>query len=522
MKDKFYITTAIPYANADPHIGFALEILYADVMARYQRLLGKDVYFLTGTDEHGQKMLHTAKSAGQPVEKFAAEKSAKFLSLADQWNISNNDFIRTTEKRHIAGAQEFWKKSVKSGDIYKKTYTGLYCVGCEAFKTEKDLADGKCPDHQIAPETVSEENYFFRLSKYQKDLESLFKKQPNFVYPESRFNEMKNILKKGLEDVSISRTKAKLAWGVPVPDDDNQVMYVWFDALTNYLTALGWGTKNTSNRAARTAQYGAGNKLFKKYWPADAHVIGKEINRFHSLLWPAMLMSVGVDLPKQVAVHGWITVNNQKMSKSIGNVINPLELIQKYPLEAVRYFLMREIQFDNDGDFSDVKFNERYEADLANGLGNLTNRVLVMIEKYCYGVIPETIAANKELIKLVKKITIEYNEAMGEWRFDSALEAVWKFISYCDRVISDARPWMMIKEKKEKEVKNLLHHLAESLRHIAVMIWPIMPETSEKLFIQLGLNFTAELKKPLLKLQNWQKLTGKKIKQPEQLFPRMA
>src|SRR3989344_5753314 len=219
-KDKFYITTAIPYANADPHIGFALEILYTDVMARYQRLVGKDVYFLTGTDEHGQKMLHTAKEAGKSVEEFSSEKSAKYQLLADQWNISNNDFIRTTEERHIAGAQEFWKKSLDSGDIYKKTYTGLYCVGCEAFKTEKDLVDGKCPDHHIAPETVSEENYFFRLSKYQEPLQFLFEQQPHFVYPESRFNEMKNILKSGLEDVSISRTKAKLVWGVPVPDDD--------------------------------------------------------------------------------------------------------------------------------------------------------------------------------------------------------------------------------------------------------------------------------------------------------------
>ncbi|MEK7131291.1 MAG: methionine--tRNA ligase, partial [Patescibacteria group bacterium] len=463
----------------------------------------------TGTDEHGQKMLHTAKEAGQPVEKFAAEKSAKFLSLTDQWNISNNDFIRTTEERHIAGAQEFWKKSIKNGDIYKKTYTGLYCVGCEAFKTEKDLVDGKCPDHHIIPETVSEENYFFCLSKYQKDLESLFKKQPNFVYPESRFNEMKNILKTGLEDVSISRAKAKLPWGVPVPDDDQQVMYVWFDALTNYLTALGWGTKS--------------NKLFKKYWPADAHVIGKEINRFHSLLWPAMLMSVGVELPKQIAVHGWITVDNQKMSKSVGNVINPLELTQKYPLEAARYFLMREIQFDNDGDFSNAKFNERYEANLANGLGNFANRVLVMIEKYCDGVIPKTTEINREMADyLTKTIFVDYNRAMNVWHFDRALESIWKFISYCDQMISDKQPWAMMKAGKEKEVRNILHHLAESLRHIAIMIWPIMPETSEKLFAQLELDVASELAQPLSKLQNWGKsVAGKKILKPEQLFPRL-
>ncbi len=509
MQDKYYLTTAIPYANADPHIGFALEILYTDVMARYQRLLGKDVYFLTGTDEHGQKMLKTAKELNRTVEEFSSEKSAKFLELADEWNISNNDFIRTTEDRHMKSAQEFWKQSLATGDIYKKSYTGLYCVGCESFKLETDLVDGKCPDHNKIPETLSEENYFFKLSKYQEPLEFLFEKNPEFVYPEHRFKEMKNILKNGLDDVSISRVKEKLPWGVAVPDDDTQVMYVWFDALTNYITALGWGSAN--------------DELFKKYWPASAHVIGKEINRFHSLLWPAMLMSVGIDLPKQIAVHGWITVDGQKMSKSIGNVIDPLELVEKYPLEAVRYFLMREIQFDNDGDFSYKKFDERYEADLANGLGNLTNRIMVMVEKYCDSVIPETTEINQEMVDYLNNtIYKDYKHAMDAWRFDRALESVWKFISYSDQMISDRQPWSMMKAGKEVEVKNMLHHLAEGLRHVAVMIWPIMPETSEKLLTQLGLNVATELAKPLSELQNWvQLVVGNKIAKPEQLFPRL-
>ncbi len=509
MKNKYYLTTAIPYANANPHIGHALEFLYTDVMARYQRLLGRDVYFLTGTDEHGQKMLKTAKELNKPVEEFALEKSATYSNLIDQWNISNNDFIRTTENRHMQSAQELWKKSLANGDIYKKTYTGLYCVGCESFKIEKDLVDGKCPDHNRVPETLSEENYFFKLSKYQKQIEDFFEQNPNFVYPEHRFKEMKNILKNGLEDVSISRVKEKLPWGVPVPDDKNQVMYVWFDALTNYISALGWGRQ--------------GNELFNKFWPADAHVIGKEINRFHSLLWPAMLMSAGVEVPKQIAVHGWITVDGQKMSKSVGNVIDPLELVQKYPLEAVRYFLMREILFDNDGDFSYAKFNERYQADLANGLGNLTNRVLVMIEKYCESTIPETSKVDNEIIEQVAKIYAEYQQGMEAWRFDRALESVWKFITYCDQMISDRQPWAMIKAGKEDEVKDLLHHLAEGLRHIAIMILPIMPETAEKIMTQLGLDFAVECAKPLSELQNWvQLVVGNTIKKPEQLFPRLG
>ncbi|PIT88806.1 MAG: methionine--tRNA ligase [Candidatus Magasanikbacteria bacterium CG10_big_fil_rev_8_21_14_0_10_36_32] len=509
MIDKYYLTTAIPYANAEPHIGHALEILYADVMARYQRQLGREVYFLTGSDEHGQKMYKTAKEAGRSVEEFSAEKSAGFQNLADQWNITNDDFIRTTEKRHLERAQKFWQVAMENGDIYKKKYSGMYCVGCESFKTDKDLVDGKCPDHHKEPELLEEENYFFRLSKYQEPLEFLFNENKNFVYPSSRYNEMFNILKNKLEDISISRSKDKLSWGVPVPNDDNQVMYVWFDALTNYVTALGYGSKN--------------DKLFKKFWPADTHVIGKEINRFHSLLWPAMLMSAGLELPKQIAVHGWITVDGQKMSKSIGNVVNPLELINKFPLEAVRYFLMREIPFDNDGDYSESKFTERYNADLANGLGNLTNRVIVMINKYCNDTVPEVEEINHEIISLISdKIWPAYNEEMSKWRFDHALEIVWKLLTYCDEMISDKKPWAMAKEGKQKKVDDLLYHLAEALRHSAVMLWPIMPETAERIFKQLGLDIEKELSKPLSELQNWVQLTvGRKIGQAEALFPRL-
>ncbi len=299
MKKPVYITTAIAYANAGPHIGHALEFLYGDVMARYQRLIGNEVLFLTGTDEHGQKVLKTAKDQGKDVEIFASEKSALFQKLADEWNISNDDFIRTTEERHIAAAQKFWTTAAESGDIYKKSYTGLYCIGCERFITEKDLVDGKCPDHLKEPETVTEENYFFRLSRYQEPLEFLFKERPDFVYPKTRYNEMLNLLKDGLEDISISRVKEKLPWGIPVPGDEAQVMYVWFDALINYISALGYGSEN--------------DEKISKFWPG-INMVGKEINRFHSLLWPAMLMSAHLDPPAQIAVHGWMTVSYIKIN----------------------------------------------------------------------------------------------------------------------------------------------------------------------------------------------------------------
>lgn len=509
MQEKYYLTSAIPYANASPHIGFALELLYADIMARYQRLLGKEVYFLTGSDEHGQKMVRTAKDLGRDVAEYSSEKSALFQKLADEWNISNNDFIRTTEKRHEERAQKFWEASLASGDIYKKSYSGLYCVGCEAFKTEKDLIDGKCPDHLKEPELLTEENYFFRLSKYQEPLEFLFDKQKDFVYPESRYNEMYNVLKNGLEDISISRAKEKLSWGIPVPGDDTQVMYVWFDALTNYITALGWGGDDT--------------KLFDKFWPVDTHVIGKEINRFHSLLWPAMLMSAGLELPHQIAVHGWVTAGGQKMSKALGNVIDPLKLINQYPLEAVRYFFAREIPFDNDGDYTEEKFKERYSADLANGIGNFTSRVLTMIEKYCDSAVPAVSVVDNNLIEyLNKEIWPVYLNCMGKWDFVHALEVVNKLVTHCDQIISDRQPWAMAKEGKIDEVKNLLYHLAETLRQIAVMMWPIMPETAEKILAGLGVNAAQELAKPLNELQQWVDLTvGNKINKGEALFPRL-
>lgn len=507
MQKKYYVTTAIPYANDNPHIGHALLFLYADVIARYQRLIGKDVYFLIGTDEHGQKMLRSADKKGIEVAKYCDEKSAVFQNLADQWDISNNDFIRTTDKKHIIAAQKIWLSAEKSGDIYKKKYSGLYCVGCESFKTEKDLVDGKCPDHQKEPELLEEENYFFRLSKYQEKLEKLFKKNPDFVYPKNRYNEMLNILKNGLEDISISRSTDKLAWGVPVPNDPSQVMYVWFDALTNYVTALGYGTEDES--------------LFKKYWPADAHVLGKEINRFHSLLWPAMLMSAGLELPKMIAAHGWITVNGQKMSKSVGNVIDPIKMADDYPIESIRYFFMRELPFDSDGDYSDEKFLARYNGDLANGIGNLVNRVAVMIEKYSDNLTPKIHHPNKIISNSTSEAWKNYSRHMDEFYFNRALDSVWKLITDCDVQISELKPWTMAKNGEFNQVSDLLGSLSEALRNIAIMIYPVMPETSRKILCQIGLSSENELAKSIHELSEWQSNYAIKINSPEPLFMRL-
>jgi len=368
QKNRFYVTTAIPYVNAAPHIGFALEIVQADAIARYHRLIGDDTFFLTGTDENALKNVQSAEKAGVPVKKFVDRNSQRFEDLKGALNLSFDDFIRTTEERHVKGAQKLWQ-ACDPDDIYKKGYRGLYCIGCEQFYTEKELVEGKCPEHGTVPETVEEENYFFKLSGYQEQLIKLIESDELKIIPATRKNEVLSFIKGGLEDFSISRSnKRAKGWGVPVPGDESQVAFVWFDALSNYINALG---------------YANDGEKFKKYWlenPNRTHVIGKGIIRFHAVYWPAMLLSAGISLPTEIFVHGYLTVDGQKISKSLGNVIDPFALVEKYGTDPVRYYLLAKFSPFEDGDFSEAKLKETYNSDLANGLGNLVSRVAKLAE----------------------------------------------------------------------------------------------------------------------------------------------
>jgi methionyl-tRNA synthetase len=458
-KKKFYITTSIPYTNAPPHIGFALEAIQADVLARYHRHLGEDVFFLTGTDEHGIKTLRVARELGRDVKDYADEISGKFKSLAQLLNISNDDFIRTTDEvRHKPAVEKLWNKLDESGDIYKKKYKGYYCPGCEAFKTEKEIVDGKCPIHLKKLEIVEEENYFFRLSKYTKEIEKKIESDELEIIPETRKNETLSMLKQGIEDVSFSRTKDKY-WGFEVPGDPEQVMYVWCDALPNYISAIGYKKE--------TAQ-------FKKFWPADVHCLGKDIMKFHTIFWPAMLLSIGLKLPKVIFVHGFINVAGQKMSKSLGNVVDPFELIKKYGVDSVRYYLLREIVSAEDGDFTYEKFEQRYNSDLAGGIGNLVARVLGVAGKLD---IKESKPTKKTADK-IKEIKKNYTASLEKFKFNEALASVWELISFCDKYINEEKLW----ESKNPKVINDLFF---AINEIGVLLLPFLPETSDKILQQI-------------------------------------
>ncbi len=452
MKDKFYITTSIAYTNAPPHIGYALELVQADVLARYHKILGDDVFFLTGTDEHGAKIVKAAQAANKTPKDFTDEISGKFKDLTKVLNLSNDDFIRTTDqKRHWPSVRKVWLSIKEKGDLYKKRYQGLYCLGCEAFVKEKDLVDGKCPIHKQKPEIIEEENYFFRLSKYADAVKEKITSGEIKIVPEGRKNEIVSFINQGVEDVSCSRSKENLQWGVPVPDDDSQIIYIWFEALINYLYP-------------------------KKYWPADVHCVGKDIFRFHVLLWPAMLLSLGLELPRIIFVHGYITSGGQKISKSLGNVVDPFALVKKYGADALRFFLLREISPTEDGDFSEEKFRERYNGDLASGLGNLVARVtkLAQVSKI------KKIGSEKSLIaeyKIALAVSKEkYKESLERFEFSTSLAAVWALIKFCDQGVERNKLWE--KSDKQKEiVGNLLFLIGE----IAMLLEPFLPETSKKI-----------------------------------------
>jgi len=480
---KFYIPTSIAYTNAPPHIGFALESVQTDVLARYRRSLGEDVFFLTGTDENGLKNFQAAEKAGKTPQEFVDGISAKYKELTRVLNISNDDFIRTTDKkRHWPTVQKVWLKLKENNDIYKKKYKGLYCVGCEAFIKEKDLIDGKCLVHQKEPEVLEEENYFFRLSKYQNRIKKIIENNEIKIIPETRRNELLSFINQGLEDTSCSRSREKLEWGIPVPDNDTQTIYIWLEALVNYLSAVDYVTD--------------GDK-FKKFWPPDVHCIGKDIFiRFHGSLWPAMILSLGLELPKTIFVHGFITVGGQKMSKSLGNVIDPFELVKKYGTDPVRYYLLAEIPSTEDGDFTYEKFEQRYNSDLASGIGNLLARVKTMAEKISF--------KENNLQDIQKKISgteKNYKKGLEEFKFHEALKAIWELIGFCDRYIDLEKPW----ENKENS-REVLGCLLVVLDKIADFLKPFLPETSEKILREIERD----------------KKTGKfKNKKGKPLFPRL-
>ena len=452
MNKKFYLTTAIPYVNAAPHIGHALEFIQGDVLARYQRLIKNNVFFLSGVDENALKNVEAAEEKRITVKKLIDQNSNKFYQLKKILNLSFDAFIRTTEKRHLESVQAFWQ-TCKKNDIYKKKYKGLYCVGCEAFYTEKDLIDGKCPEHKKKPEVVEEETYFFKLSAYQKWLERIIKNDELKIVPESKKNEVLSFIRRGLEDFSISRSRKRAHdWGIPVPGDKNQIVYVWFDALINYITALDW-QKN--------------GQLFQKYWPADVHIIGKGISRFHAIYWPAMLKSVGLSLPKEIFVHGYVTVNNQKISKSLGNTVNPFDLVKKYGTDPIRYYLLREIPAYNDGDFSEKRFKEVYNADLANGLGNLVARVAKLCEKANIGNLKGDETFDQNVVSFLKSFEL-----------DKALWEIWQKIKLVDQFLDKDEPWNISDIKKLAEI---IKPRALDILNISYQLKPFIPETAEKI-----------------------------------------
>lgn len=477
MNKKYYITTPIYYPSADFHIGHCYTTIIADAIARYKRLNGYDVFFQTGTDEHGAKIEQKAKDAGVTPKEYVDVIIENAKNLWKSLNISYDYFIRTTDENHVKAVQKIFRKLYDQGDIYKGSYEGLYCVPCESFWTETQLVDGKCPDCGREVKTVTEEAYFFKLSKYQDKLIELYDKNPEFILPVSRKNELvNNFIKPGLEDLCVSRTSVK--WGIPVDFDPKHVIYVWIDALSNYITSLGYPDENAP--------------LFKKYWPADLHLVGKEITRFHAIIWPALLMALGIEIPHQVFGHGWLIINGGKISKSLGNYKDPREYIDAYGVDAVRYFALREVSFGSDGAFSEEALINRTNADLVNNLGNLVNRTISMIHKYFDGVV-ENPKVNEEidtdLISAVTSLKAKVDEKMDGLKVNEALEEIFEVLKRCNKYIDETTPWILAKdETKHDRLKTVLYNILEGIRVCAILLEPFINVTSEKILNELNTN----------------------------------
>ena len=504
-KPTYYITTPIYYPSDKLHIGHAYCTTIADTLARFHRAKGEDVFFLTGSDEHGLKIQRKAQEKGITPIEYVDAIIANFKQLWNELNISNNDFIRTSEERHHKVVQDVLTKIFEQGDIYKKNYEGLYCVPCESYWLERQLVDGKCPDCGRPVEKMQEESYFFKLSKYQDWWLQFIEENPNFIQPASRRNEMINFVKQGLEDLCITRTT--FDWGIPVPFDKKHVVYVWFDALLNYLTGIKYGTDDA---------------MFNKFWPASLHLVGKEIVRFHTIIWPIMLKAMGVELPQKVYGHGWLVIDGDKMSKSKGNVIDPLALIDEFGADAIRYFLLREIVFGNDGNFSRDALITRINSDLANDLGNLLHRTVSMIEKYHGGVVTNAgvnEVVDEDLQALVKTTVANFEKDMDAMEINSAIKGVWALISRANKYIDETGPWILAKdEAKAARLQTVMYNLAETLRVVAILVAPFIPSTSPKIYTQLGLEVPAEF---LLTDAEFGKMQSTKVQKGEPLYPRI-